>query len=198
MRYINSRWLWLLAVNCIRDFQSESEREYHERRMEWREGERARHCGRVRRGGWMRINQSGVLPMQPSNPHIRENSPRMLPHSPLGLSRSLSTDASPPFLVSRLGYTAWRIEVRAIYHWRGKSARHRPTRTQTRMTSWDACQQYRPFSHDDKRKRPHRFRDETRPMHPFFALSSSCSDWNWRCCRNNSKKLRERFLFHEI
>ena len=126
MRYINSRWLWLLAVNCIRDFQSESEREYHERRMEWREGERARHCGRVRRGGWMRINQSGVLPMQPSNPHIRENSPRMLPHSPLGLSRSLSTDASPPFLVSRLGYTAWRIEVRAIYHWRGKSARHRP------------------------------------------------------------------------
>lgn len=39
----------------------------------------------------MRINQSGVLPTQPSSPYIRENHPRMLPRSPLGLSRSLST-----------------------------------------------------------------------------------------------------------
>lgn len=65
----------------------------------------------------MRINQSGVLPTQPSNPHIRENRPRMPLRSPLGLSRSLSTlILPPPFLLSRLGYTAWRTEVRAIYH----------------------------------------------------------------------------------
>lgn len=65
-------------------------------------------------------------------PYIRENSPRMLLRSPLGLSRSLSTDPPPPFLFSRLGYIAWRIEVRAIYHRREKSTRHRPY-----PNSWD-------------------------------------------------------------
>lgn len=62
----------------------------------------------------MRINQSGVLPTQPSNPHIRENSPRMLLRSPLGLSRSLSTDPPPPF--SLLSTRIRSLEDRGACH----------------------------------------------------------------------------------
>lgn len=63
------------AVNCFRDFQKAS----------WtRTGEEdGAKRDRERRGGRTRINQSGVLPTQPSNPHT-ENTP----NAPLGLSHA--------------------------------------------------------------------------------------------------------------
>lgn len=124
----------------------------------------------------MRINQSGVLPTQPSNPHIRENRPQMLPRSPLGLPRSLST-LIPLLLSFSLDSDTQLGGQRCVpFITDGeKSARHRPY-----PNSDDFVRRLSTISPLSARRQeeavPHRFRNETRSAHPFgtFALSGSC------------------------
>lgn len=83
----------------------------------------------MRRGGRKRINQSDVLPTQPTRSPVRTKTPRV------EYSRARSLRARTlTLLVNRASLLlsrptrihSRRTEVRAIYHRRGKSARHRP------------------------------------------------------------------------
>jgi len=132
-------------------------------------------------------------------PYIRENSPRMLPHSPLGLSRSLSTDPPLSFHPSQFGYTS--LEDRGACHLSpaGKKCASLPV-----PNSADFVRRLSTISplfvrRQEEAAAPISRRNENsvsfwflRPLWLLFRLKSMVSK------EQQSKKLIEQFLFYKI
>lgn len=148
----------------------------------------------------MRINQSDVLPTQPSNPLTpRKRSPNVP-----ALSHSLSTERFPPSL--RTLILSWPTRIRSL---EDRGACHLSPTGKKRASSpvpkpgWlrgTPVNNIAPFrtTTDEKAAAPISQRDKHSPFSS-LAFSASCLDWNQRRRQRwQNVILMWEFLFHKI